>query len=127
MNFAGFFRDTKATTAVEFGITAPVFVMVIFGVLECGTLLWTKLGLQHGAQMAARCASVNPGVCASSDDIKAYAVQQAYGLTLPSSAFTASTASCGKQVNANYTHQFVSSYLFGGPSVTLTAQSCFPT
>ena len=126
MNFAGFFRDTKATTAVEFGITAPVFVMVIFGVLECGTLLWTKLGLQHGTQMAARCASINPGVCASSDDITAYAVQQAYGLTLPSSAFTASTASCGKRVNASYTYQFVSHY-FGGPSVTLTAQSCFPT
>lgn len=126
MNFAGFFRDTKATTAVEFGITAPVFVMVIFGVLESGTLLWTKLGLQHGTQMAARCASINPGVCASSDDIKAYAVQQAYGLTLPSSAFTPSTASCGKQVSASYTYQFVSHY-FGGPSVTLTAQSCFPT
>ena len=126
MNFARFFRDTKATTAVEFGITAPVFVMAIFGILECGTLLWTQLGLQHGAQMAARCASINPGVCASADAIKAYAVQQAYGLTLPSSAFTPSTASCGKQVSASYTYQFVSHY-FGGPSVTLTAQSCFPT
>jgi Flp pilus assembly protein TadG len=100
--------------------------MVIFGILECGTLLWTKLGLQHGTQMAARCASINMSICGSANDIQAYAAQQAYGLSLPSSVFAASTASCGKQVSANYTYQFVSSY-FGAPSLTLTAQSCFPS
>jgi Flp pilus assembly protein TadG len=125
VNFAKFCEDTKGTTAVEFGITAPVFIMVIFGILECGTLLWTKFGLQHGTQMAARCASVNTRICGSANDIQAYAAQQAYGLPFPSSVFTASTPPCGKQVKANYTYQFVSSY-FGAPSLTLTAQSCFP-
>jgi len=125
VNFAKFCGDTKGTTAVEFGITAPVFIMVIFGILECGTLLWTKLGLQNGTQMAARCASINASICGSANDIQVYAAQQAYGLPLPSSVFTASTPPCGHQVSASYTYQFVSTY-FGAPSLTLTAQSCFP-
>ncbi len=126
MNFVKFCRNTKGTTAVEFGITAPVFMMVIFGILECGSLMWTQLGLQHGAQMAARCASINTSVCGNANDTQAYAAQQAYGLPVSSSVFTASSSSCGKQVSANYTYQFISSY-FGVPSLTLTAQSCFPS
>jgi Flp pilus assembly protein TadG len=126
MNFGKFCGDTQGTTAVEFAITAPVFVMVIFGILECGTLLWTKLGLEHGTQMAARCASINASSCGTPNDIQAYAVQQAYGLAIPASVFTASVAACGNLVSANYTYQFVSSY-FGAPSLALTAQSCFPS
>jgi Flp pilus assembly protein TadG len=124
--FDQFCSNTKGTTAVEFGITAPVFVMVIFGILECGTLLWTQLGLQHGTQMAARCASINSSNCGNPTDIQAYAALQAYGLAVSPSVFTASTSACGNQVSASYTYQFVSSY-FGAPSLTLTAQSCFPS
>ena len=126
MNFVEFCRNTKGTTAVEFGITAPVFLMVIFGILECGALLWTQLGLQHGTQMAARCASINSSICGSANDIQTYAAQQAYGLPVSASVFTASTPTCGKQVSASYTYRFISSY-FGAPSLTLTAQSCFPS
>jgi Flp pilus assembly protein TadG len=126
VNFVKFCSDTKGITAVEFGITAPVFMMVIFGILECGTLLWTQLGLQHGTQMAARCASINASICGNENNIQAYAAQQAYGLAVPSSVFSSSTSSCGKQVNASYTYQFISSY-FGAPTLVLTAQSCFPS
>jgi Flp pilus assembly protein TadG len=120
-----FYRSTEGTTAVEFGITAPVFFMVIFGIIECGMLLWTQLGLQHGVQMAARCASINTGICSSANDIKTYAAQQAYGLNPPLSTFTVAAPTCGNQISASYTYQFVSAY-FNAPSLTLTAQSCFP-
>jgi Flp pilus assembly protein TadG len=126
VNFVKFCRNTQGATAVEFGITAPVFMMVIFGILECGTLLWTQLGLQHGAQMAARCASINATICGNANDIQAYAAKQSYGLPVTPSVFTTSASSCGRQVSANYTYQFISSY-FGAPSLTLTAQSCFPS
>jgi Flp pilus assembly protein TadG len=120
-----FCRNTEGVTAVEFAITAPVFLMVIFGILELGALLWTQLGLQHGTEMAARCARVNKTLCGTPNDIQVYAAQQAYGLPVAPAVFTSSTAACGKQVSANYTYTFVSSY-FGSPSLTLTAQSCFP-
>ncbi|GAC1421410.1 MAG: hypothetical protein NVSMB6_23100 [Burkholderiaceae bacterium] len=103
--------------------------MVIFGILECGLLLWTQLGLQHGVEMAARCASINKTACGSTNAIQTYAAGQAYGLSIPSSTFTVQTlpppADCN-QVSASYTYQYVSAY-FSSPAVTLSAQSCFPS
>lgn len=120
-------RDIDGTTAVEFAITAPVFFMVLFGIIESGRLMWTQLGLQHAVEMAARCASINKTLCPTSNDIINFAVQQTYGVAPPVSTFNVSTPSngCGNQVNASYTYQYVSTY-FSTPSVTLSAQSCFP-
>jgi Flp pilus assembly protein TadG len=123
-----FSRNIAGTTAVEFAITAPVFFMVLFGIIESGRLMWTQLGLQHAVEMAARCASVNKTLCATANDIKNFAVQQTYGVSPPASTFTTSVPvnGCGNQVNASYTYQYVSTY-FGTPSVTISAQSCFPS
>lgn len=123
-----FCRNIDGTTAVEFAITAPVFFMALFAIIEVGRLMWTQLGLQHAVEMAARCASVNKTLCSTSDGIKDFAVQQAYGIDPPASTFTVSTPAnrCGYQVNASYTYQYVSGY-FSTPSITLSAQSCFPS
>jgi TadE-like protein len=51
-------RDARGTTAVEFGLTGPIFFAVLFGVIEGGLLLWTQVRLQHGVEMAARYATV---------------------------------------------------------------------
>ena len=56
-------RDQSGTTALEFALTAPVFFLFIFGVIELGLLFWTQIGLQHGAEMAA--AIVEPGTVGS--------------------------------------------------------------
>jgi Flp pilus assembly protein TadG len=118
-----FLRDNRATTAIEFGITAPAFFVVLFAIVECGFMLWTQFGLQHGVEMSARCASVNATLCGTPTAIQNYAAQQAFGLSLPSSTFSVSTPSCGNQVAASYAFPMLTSY-FG--SVTLTARSCFP-
>ncbi|OAE99059.1 hypothetical protein AYJ54_33925 [Bradyrhizobium centrolobii] len=106
-------------------MTAPVFFLFIFGIIEFGLLFWTQLGLQHGTEMAARCASVNPTLCPSSDAIATYAAQQAFGLGLPSQTFTYSTSTCGNQVSASYAFQFPQ--VLNLSPVTLTAQACFPS
>ena len=119
-------RDQRGATAVEFALTVPVFVALICAIMDGAMLLWTQLGLQHGAEMAARCAAVNATLCGTETNIKSYAVQQAYGLGVTSSAYSVSTATCGKTVSASYTYTLFSSYL-GVPSVALTARSCFPS
>jgi Flp pilus assembly protein TadG len=118
-------RDTRGAAAVEFGLTAPMFFMFLFGIIESGLLMWTQTGLQHGAEMAARCASINTTICGDVSSIQTYAAQQAFGLNPPPTTFTVSSPACGKQVSASYTYQFIATY-FGAPSLTLTAQSCFP-
>ena len=117
--------DFRGTTAVEFALIAPVFFALVFGIIEGGLLLWTQLGLQHGAQVAARCASINPTACGTTSDVQNYAAQQAYGLAISPSTFTFAVAACGNQVSANYAYVFFSGF-FTTPSMTLDAQACYP-
>jgi Flp pilus assembly protein TadG len=118
-------RNTAAATAVEFALTAPLFFMLIFGIVESGILVWMQQTLQHSVQMAARCASINKTTCGDVTSIQNYASRQAIGLTLAPSLFNVSTRPCGIQVAATYTYSFITSY-FGIPTLTLSAQACFP-
>jgi Flp pilus assembly protein TadG len=112
-------------TAVEFAITLVVFALMLVAIAEGGLVMWTQAALQHGVEMAARCASINKTLCASPADIQSYASQESYGLNPPSSVFSVTTLSCGNLVSASYTHKFLTSY-FGMSSITLSAKSCFP-
>ena len=125
MKFTRIWRDDSGATALEFALTAPVFFLFLFGIIEFGLLFWTQLGLQHGTEMAARCASVNPTLCPSSDAVATYAAQQAFGLNLPSQTFTYATSACGNRVSANYVFQFPE--VLNLSPWTLTAQACFPS
>jgi Flp pilus assembly protein TadG len=121
-------RNREGAAAVEFALTAPAFFAMLVGVIECGLLLWTQIGLQHGAEMAARCASINTTLCGTTSAIQQYAAQQAFGLNPPSSTFTADpspASGCGYKVSASYAFNFLTEY-FPSQTVTISAQSCFP-
>jgi uncharacterized membrane protein len=126
MSFNRICSDERGTTVLEFALTAPIFFMMVFGIIGGGLLLWTQLGLQHGAEMAARCASVNVNICGSVSSIQNYAASETFGLNPSPSVFSVTTPACGNQVSASYTFQFMTSYV-GVTSLTLSAQSCFPT
>jgi len=115
-------RDEGGASAVEFALLLPVFVAFIFGMINCGLLLWTQLGIEHGVVAAARCATINPSAC---PDVPAYATQQAYALNLPKTTFTLTTPACGNQVAASYGFQFVT-FFMPQMNMTLTARSCYP-
>jgi Flp pilus assembly protein TadG len=125
VKLATLWHDNRGASALEFALTAPAFFLFMFGIIEFGLLLWTQIGLQHGAELAARCASVNPTLCPGSSAITGYAAQQAFGLSLPSQTFSYSTPACGNQVNATYAFQFPQ--ILNLSPLTLTAQACFPS
>ena len=125
MTFRKFRRDAKGATAVEFALTAPVFIAMIFGVIEFGLLLWTQVGMQAGVETAARCATVNPGLCADTGSIQNYASQHSLGLNLSPSAFTFGKSTCGNKVSASYAFPMLMTY-FPSASMQLSAQACFP-
>ena len=126
MSVSRLWRDERGATALEFAILAPVFFLLIFGIIAFGLLFWTQVGLQHGAEMAARCASINTTLCPNSNPsaITGYATNQALGLSLPASTYSYSTQACGNQVSATYTFVFLEILNFS--PLTLTAQACFP-
>lgn len=118
-------NSVAGTSAVEFALLVPVFLTIVFGTMGLGAALWAQFGLQHGVEMAARCASINSTVCGNTAAIQSYAVRQTYGINPPATDFAVSTASCGELVTASYDYALLGSSL-GLPTVTLTARSCFP-
>jgi Flp pilus assembly protein TadG len=120
-----FFKDQRGTSAVEFAITLPVFILMLFGVWQISFGVWAQCALQHGADMAARCMSVNPTVCGNINvsGTQSYAASQSYGLNPSPSVFAVSTQTCGSQVSATYPLSPVVANL-SIFAVTLHAQAC---
>jgi len=120
-----FLRDERATSAVEFSLVAPLFGLFMAGVAQVGIWVWTSTALQHGAELAARCATFNPTTCADAASITNYAVAQSYGLRVTTAAFAYTQPSCGNQVSASLqTANFLS--IIGAPAMTATALACYP-
>lgn len=133
-------RSCGGATAIEMAFLLPVFALFLLGIEEFGRALWTQTALQFAVEAAARCAAVNPFKCTAPGgttlNVPAYAASQAFGLSIPSSAFTytadaicgvasSSTGSGGSQVQASYLFQAIVPQLVP-VSVTLRAKSCHP-
>lgn len=141
--------DTRASALVEFTVMLPLFLALMFGLVQAGLLLFTQSGLQHGVERAARCASVNYSAkqlglttscfsvaptAVTTGTIQQYAAQNSWGIVPPSGNFTVQPpagANCGSVSGVPIPGYVVSisqpfnliHYIF---SVTLTAKSCFP-
>jgi Flp pilus assembly protein TadG len=124
------FKDRRGTSAVEFALTLPVFILMTLGVWQIGHGMWAQFALQHGAQMAARCMAVaavanNPTTCTDTASTQSYAASQSYGFNPSPSIFTVSKplSNCGNQVSADYTVLPVVANL-SMFALTLHAQAC---
>jgi len=117
------FKDRRGTSAVEFALTLPVFILMVLGLWQISYGMWAQFALQHGAEMAARCMAVNQTLCGDTTSTQNYAASQSYGLNPSPTIFAVSTQNCGNQVSAVYT---VSPAVanFGIPALTLNAQAC---
>lgn len=118
-------RERQGASAVEFAVLLPLFVPLIFAVVQVGQLFWTQTALQHAVDIAARCATINTAACGSPSQTQTFAATQAYGLTFPAGTFTASTVACGNQVSAAYTFPLLVTAWFPA-TVNLSARSCYP-
>jgi len=126
MKMTSILGNTNGAVSIEFALTALPFMLVVFGLLQCGLWIWTQFALQHATEMATRCASINSTLCGTTEAIQNYAAQQALGLNVQASIFSVAKMSCGNQVTAHYIFPSFAPSL-GFPSLTLTAQACFPS
>jgi Flp pilus assembly protein TadG len=118
--------DRSGATAVEFALFAVPILLLLFGIVVFGRVIWAQSTLHVAVEDAARCASVNSNLCGTASAVQSYAVAQATGLNLDPSVFTVSAQPCGNQVSANYPFSFAVNQLFPY-TITLTAQACFPS
>ena len=53
-------RDRRGASAAEFGLTLPLWIILIFAALNIGRFYWARAGLQNGLGEAARTATLWP-------------------------------------------------------------------
>lgn len=98
-----FIAAREGSSAAEFALVAPVFILLLFGTIEAGRIMWTQNALQSAVEATARCSALARPGCATVGDAQAYAVASAMGVGIDPSAFSISTdASCGRMVEATY-------------------------
>lgn len=91
-------RDSRAAGAVEFALAAPVFIMMVIGVVQLGTLFFANAGLRNAVGHGARYATIYPRP--STEDIKSKV--QAHKFGLKPQYLTAPEITYGKADGADY-------------------------
>ena len=125
MTGRGVFGDERGVAAVEFAITSPVYFLALFGLAQAGMWLWADFSLQRAVDVASRCAAILTSTCGTTSDIQTYAANNVVGLSVPTSTFSVTTASCGAQVSAAYEVPTFTSGL-GLPNITVHVSACYP-
>jgi hypothetical protein len=117
-----FWRDQRGTSAVEFAVVVPVFLGLVFLVLNICVALWAEAALNFAVDQAARCMSVQRGVC---DNVTDAVNQHPYiGPNITPTFSQAVGASCGYSISATAT--YVLNVGLTSVPLHLSASSCFP-
>jgi Flp pilus assembly protein TadG len=135
-------RSQHGVTAVEFALTAPVFLALLFALIEFGRALWTQLALEQTAIIGARCMALPQPACASdmtyvynATKTMTYIQQIAgqWGVALSSANILQNNAAnCGgesgfAEVSLAVTFRSVVPRVLNiGAGVPLSATACFP-
>jgi Flp pilus assembly protein TadG len=119
----GILRDLRGSTGSEFALILAPLVLLLFGILEFGRVLYYQNALHYSVQAAARCASIDTTTCSSTTQTQSYAAGiSAAGFD--SSVFTATAPACGNNVAASYPMTLLIPFV--NVSLTLTANYCYP-
>lgn len=113
----------RGVAAIELAFALPVYLALLFGIMDMGWLFYKQVTLDRATLMAARCAAVRQASCLNTNDIRTYARAQSADINTNVSSFTITNPSCGVKVEANFAHDFF--FANGGlGSITLRSSSC---
>jgi Flp pilus assembly protein TadG len=68
--------DCRGSTAVEFALVGPLFLMFLFLILDGGRLVFTRQGLNELAQAGARCAALKAPGCTTETLAEGWTIAQ---------------------------------------------------
>lgn len=119
-------RDSSASVAVEFALLLPVYIAVIFGIIEFGRMIWIRNTLEFAAEQAARYGAVR-SASATAATIETYARSQMLGIDPADANLDFTVTPCGTTVTVVGTYNFttlVAAYV-PIPATTLTVTGTF--
>jgi TadE-like protein len=115
----GLLATGRATATIEVAIGLPAILMLLFGIVEFGRLLWTHQILMHAADMTARCYSISSPLCTGTNTPASYAVSVASsdGITLDATGVPTPTApSCTTTTGGSVNYYTITiNYTFTSP------------
>jgi len=143
---ASFAMNCGGSAVIEFALLAPVFLMLLFGSIEFGRLLWTQQALQQVAIAGARCMAVAQGAiqsstCASGGSYSAASTKSyiettasGWGISVQDADVTLdNTATCGGvtgfsqvTITNNFNTPVPQIVLLAAGGTSLTATACYP-
>jgi Flp pilus assembly protein TadG len=115
--------NQEGTTAVEFAIIAPVFILLVIGTIALCFALFLVGGLHFAVEDGARCASVKTTICTDSATTIAYTQSRYLGPNV-SPTFTYAAAACGNSVTASINYSM--DIGFKTFVIPISATACFP-
>jgi Flp pilus assembly pilin Flp len=124
-------RDQQGTTAVEFGIIAPVLIALLVGTMGLSVALYLIGSLHFAVEDGARCASVKAACqvngVADAALTQAYTQSRYFGPHGVTPTFTYAAGTCGtnsNSVSASLTYSV--NVLFKTLVIPISATACFP-
>ncbi len=122
LNPADACADDRGTTAVEFAIVAPVFILLLVGAIYLCLALFLVGSVHYAVEEGARCASVKTSICTDATSILSYTENHYFGPSAPN--FTYAAAACGSSVSASLS--YVVNLGITEVTVPVKASACFP-
>ena len=116
--------DERGTTAIEFAIVGPVFILLVIGILYLCMCLSVVGSMHYAVEEGARCASVRKLVCNDEDTTIAYTRAHYFGPGGDPTFAYDPVAVCGHSVTASIS--YVVDMGLKKITVPITAAACFP-
>jgi Flp pilus assembly protein TadG len=116
-------RDERGTTALEFALVAPVFILLVMGTIFVCIQLFLIGSLKYAVEEGARCASVKTMICTDSASTVTYTQNHYFGPSV-SPIFTYAVTSCGNFVSASL--NYVVNLGMMQLTLPVTASACYP-
>ena len=112
-------RRSRGQSLVEFAVVFPIFILILFGIIEFGFMLYSQMTVSNAAREAARVSVVDPDPCSIQDLANATARAAASGLNTTYLTVTGAVASTGSPATCSNAKQ--------GDMVTVTVNYTYHT
>jgi Flp pilus assembly protein TadG len=121
---SGIYGDQRGTSAIEFAIVGPVFILLVIGIFYMCACLSVVGSMHYAVEEGARCASVRTAVCADHDTTITYTQSHYYGpSSLPTFTYDPAAA-CGHAITGSI--NYVVDLGLRQINVPISASACFP-
>ena len=125
--------DMRGVAAIEFAFASTALMLLVFGIVEMGRMLWTQQVLNGAAAETARCLAIGSINCPSGGAYAATAAAnrgvsdvQTNMVTVSANDACGSTAGNFTKVTIAYGYASVVPSFVPTPAGGLTATACFP-